>query len=388
MPRTTADTGVIEIMDVNLRQGFAQVPRPVLRAQGLSVKAKLVYVALLDYAWQQGSCYPGQERLAADLDISVDTVQRALAELKRFELVDWKQRGLNQTNVYRLLPLAENSHLFPDEAGNRKLRFPETAGLRFQETATSGTKNNQEEKYPDEDPSKFERAPDEPFADVGDAGRPARIAPEGPEPAPDASEARLGPPMPHAAGSRLLGPENAPDGPVPAHQGSPDGRGAFRAARAAMRATLTDQRRRDETRGRRSHRAEARPTSPPTPVGPVAPPAAADASLGRRRGRPVGSSAERELVGAFLGDFNAELLHDDAALPALITQAIHIFHAGAIPLAQWPDYLYQARTLVKERAGAITKVSTRDGERKNRGPYYFAVLRDLVAADREERAGP
>jgi Helix-turn-helix domain len=388
MPRTTADTGVIEIMDVNLRQGFAQVPRPVLRAQGLSVKAKLVYVALLDYAWQQGSCYPGQERLAADLDISVDTVQRALAELKRFELVDWKQRGLNQTNVYRLLPLAENSHLFPDEAGNRNLRFPETAGLRFQETATSGTKNNQEEKYPDEDPSKFERSHDEQFADAGDARPPARIAPEGPEPAPDALDGRPGSAMPHAAVSRPTGPENAPNGPAPVHQGSPEGGVAFRAARVAIRATLTDQRRRDETSGRRPHRAEARPSSSPTPVGPVEPLVAAAASLGRR-GRPVGSSAERDLVGAFLGDFNAELLHDDAALPALITQAIHIFHAGAIPLDAWPEYLYQARTLVKERAGAITKVSTTDGERKNRGPYYFAVLRDLVAVgDAEERAGP
>jgi replication protein O len=239
----------------------------------------------------------------------------------------------------------------------------------------------------DESPSKFERSHDEPFADAGDAGRPARIALEGPEPARDALDGRPGSAMPHAAVSRLLGPENAPDGPLPDRAAAPDGSGAFRAARVAIRATLTEQMRRDETDGRQSRRLEARPSSPPTPVGPVAPPAAADASLGRRRGRPVGSSAERELVGAFLGDFNAELLHDDAALPALITQAIHIFHAGAIPLAQWPDYLYQARTLVKERAGAITKVSTRDGERKNRGPYYFAVLRDLVAVDGEARSG-
>ena len=28
----------------------------------LSIKAKFVYIALLDYAWQQGSCYPGQVR--------------------------------------------------------------------------------------------------------------------------------------------------------------------------------------------------------------------------------------------------------------------------------------------------------------------------------------
>jgi hypothetical protein len=43
---------------------------------------------------------------------------------------------------------------------------------------------------------------------------------------------------PHAAGSRLLGPENAPDGAAPAHQGSPKGSVDFRAARAAIRAAL------------------------------------------------------------------------------------------------------------------------------------------------------
>jgi hypothetical protein len=41
-----ADT--IEIVDENLRHGFAQLPRSVLRAKGLSFRAKLLYVALLD----------------------------------------------------------------------------------------------------------------------------------------------------------------------------------------------------------------------------------------------------------------------------------------------------------------------------------------------------
>jgi hypothetical protein len=384
MPRTTADTGIIEIMDVNLRQGFAQVPRPVLRAKGLSVKAKLVYIALLDYAWQQGSCYPGQVRLAADLDISVDTVQRALAELKRFALVDWKQRGLNQTNVYRLLPLAENPNLFPDDAGNRNLRLPETAGLRFQETATSGPKNTQVEKYADGDLSNFERSHDHNFSDADEARPPARLGPAGPETAPDASTAASGGMMPPAVVACPTDPENAPHGALPEPPVSQE----FRAARAAIRATLAAQTSRPEAGGRRPRRTDLSSSPPPAPVGPsAAPPAAGAAPPPRRRGRPsAGTSAERELVGAFLGDFNAELLHDDATVPALITQAIHIFRAGAIPLDQWPDYLYQARTRVKERAGAITKVSTRDGERKNRGPYYFAVLRDLVAAD--ERSGP
>jgi hypothetical protein len=137
------DTGIIRIVDENLRQGFAQVPRPVLRAKGLSLKAKVVYVLLLDYAWQQGSCFPGHGRLADDLDVSVDTVQRALTELKRFGLIDWKRQGLNRPNIYYLLPLAENPRLMLADSGNRNLRFPETAVLRRQETAASGSKDTQ-----------------------------------------------------------------------------------------------------------------------------------------------------------------------------------------------------------------------------------------------------
>src|SRR6266542_4273868 len=107
---------IIEIVDENLRQGFAQVPRPVLRAKGLSVKAKLLYVALLDYAWQKGSCFPGHATLAADLDVSIDTVQRALGELKVFGLISWKRRGLNQPNVYYLLRLSDCPGLRVSEA--------------------------------------------------------------------------------------------------------------------------------------------------------------------------------------------------------------------------------------------------------------------------------
>ena len=130
MPDSPQDTGIIRIVDENLRQGFAQVPRPVLRARGLSIKAKTVYILLLDYAWQQGSCFPGHNRLADDLDVSVDTVQRALTELKRFGLVDWKRQGLNRPNIYYLLPLAENARLVLADSGNRNLRFPESASTR------------------------------------------------------------------------------------------------------------------------------------------------------------------------------------------------------------------------------------------------------------------
>ncbi len=106
-----ASQDVIHIVDENLRHGFAQLPRPVLRARGLSDKAKLVYALLLDYAWREGSCFPGQLKLAEDLDTSDRTIRRALEELKGFQLIDWKQRGLSQTNVYFILSVTQNLRL-------------------------------------------------------------------------------------------------------------------------------------------------------------------------------------------------------------------------------------------------------------------------------------
>ncbi len=106
-----ASQDVIHIVDENLRHGFAQLPRPVLRAKGLSDKAKLVYALLLDYAWREGSCFPGQLKLAEDLDTSDRTIRRALEELKGYKLVDWKQRGLSQTNVYFILSVTSNPRL-------------------------------------------------------------------------------------------------------------------------------------------------------------------------------------------------------------------------------------------------------------------------------------
>ncbi len=138
----------IEIVDENLRQGFAQVPRPVLRARGLSFKAKVVYVALLDYAWQKGSCFPGHATLARDLDVSHDTVERALAELKHYGLVNWRRLGLNKPNVYYLLRLNDNPNLQLIEREHAELRHPESAELRHQEPAELREEEYADEEYP------------------------------------------------------------------------------------------------------------------------------------------------------------------------------------------------------------------------------------------------
>ena len=81
-PHVFEQAGVIRIVDEYLRYGFAQIPRPVLRAKHLSPKAKLVYSLLLDYAWFQDYVFPGQQTIAEYFDISLPTVKRALTELR------------------------------------------------------------------------------------------------------------------------------------------------------------------------------------------------------------------------------------------------------------------------------------------------------------------
>ena len=95
----------------NLKERYARVPRPVIKAKGLSFRAKCVYMLLLDYARENDTCFPSQEQLAEDLDTSVDTIQRALQELKDYGLIDWKRKGYNQPNVYYILRLSDCPNL-------------------------------------------------------------------------------------------------------------------------------------------------------------------------------------------------------------------------------------------------------------------------------------
>jgi DNA-binding GntR family transcriptional regulator len=60
------------------------VPRSILRDRRLSINARYLISLLVSYAWQDGYCFPGQERLREDAGWkSVKTVQRALAELEK-----------------------------------------------------------------------------------------------------------------------------------------------------------------------------------------------------------------------------------------------------------------------------------------------------------------
>jgi hypothetical protein len=87
------------------KQGFTQVPNYVLTDTRLSFGARLTYAILLSYAWNKGSCFPGQKRVAEDLGVSDRTVRTYLHELEELGLISWKQQGPSKPNLYTIRKL-------------------------------------------------------------------------------------------------------------------------------------------------------------------------------------------------------------------------------------------------------------------------------------------
>ncbi len=82
---------------------------------------------------------------------------------------------------------------------------------------------------------------------------------------------------------------------------------------------------------------------------------------------------------AFLADFAVEL-GDEAPLASTITRTLNIFTAAGVASERWSDYLYQARGLTQEHTAQIRKLATGESpvRRKNKMPYFFATLEQLV----------
>ena len=75
-------------------------------AEDLSHREKTVYIYLRDRADASGVCWPGIKTIAGELGLSPRTVQRALADLERRQLIEKRQRhranGSLTSNLYRL----------------------------------------------------------------------------------------------------------------------------------------------------------------------------------------------------------------------------------------------------------------------------------------------
>jgi hypothetical protein len=91
--------GAIRIEDAALAGGFVQVPALVFFDRGISSGAKVMYGALLWYAWKHRKA-PEQKVMAEDLGVSLRTVQGYLAELEKTAYIEIVQLGLGRPNEY------------------------------------------------------------------------------------------------------------------------------------------------------------------------------------------------------------------------------------------------------------------------------------------------
>lgn len=86
-----------------LRAGFAALPYLVMRDKALSLGARLTYAFLLMYAWQEESCFAGQEKMAGDMGISRAQVQRYLYELRDTRYIKIERKDKRYNNTYTIL---------------------------------------------------------------------------------------------------------------------------------------------------------------------------------------------------------------------------------------------------------------------------------------------
>ena len=89
-------------LDPVARDGFTQVPNFILRDSTLSLGAKVAYSMFLHFAWNNESCFPGQDRLAQHMGMSVPRVNEYIKELREAGLVEITRRGQGKTNLYRV----------------------------------------------------------------------------------------------------------------------------------------------------------------------------------------------------------------------------------------------------------------------------------------------
>ena len=99
-------------------------------AEDLSHREKTVYIYLRDRADASGVCWPGIKTIAIELGLSPRTVQRALADLERRQLIEKRQR--HRANVIWIRRVVRGLISF-------RLAMVSRIILDKLETSTSGT---------------------------------------------------------------------------------------------------------------------------------------------------------------------------------------------------------------------------------------------------------
>jgi hypothetical protein len=135
------DDANIVVENELLRRGFTSIPNYIFGLP-ISSNAKLIYMALLSYAWNNGACYPGLAKLCTDVSLSDKPVTKAIEELSNASLLEVKRRGQGKTNLYILKDFA-----FSQQGSNGSVsRIGESPNqeseiLRIKNRTPSGSRN-------------------------------------------------------------------------------------------------------------------------------------------------------------------------------------------------------------------------------------------------------
>lgn len=84
------------------QHGFTQLPNFILRNPDLSIGAKTTYALFISYAWHNDFCFPGQDKLAEAIGMSIGSVNAFVKELESVGLIDIERRGQGKTNIYTI----------------------------------------------------------------------------------------------------------------------------------------------------------------------------------------------------------------------------------------------------------------------------------------------
>ena len=93
------------------KKGYFSVPRALFRDSSVSTGGKIVYTALLDYAWvveiagfqqQKDEVNPSQQTIANNVGMTRQSVNKYIQELQRLKLIEVKRRGQGKSSIYTL----------------------------------------------------------------------------------------------------------------------------------------------------------------------------------------------------------------------------------------------------------------------------------------------
>lgn len=159
---TTEDSGWVLFEDPLMKKGsWVGVPSPVLRCRKISDRARFLYSLLLDYAYQDGECFPGRDRLMEDMGIKKeDTLRAYVRELQKVKLIRVERRGYQQTNryVFERIPKWMYKEYQQTTRKTGTLNYPKNGGSRLPENRVTTNKQfDQEDSFPSE---KAQEAPD------------------------------------------------------------------------------------------------------------------------------------------------------------------------------------------------------------------------------------